>query len=304
MSRVKQNNIDPVEFNFVIKKVREYCYEKGLTEAGVQHRKSIMAACEDPKNLTVYKNGGQIWPLPQTGQMQLEVEMLKRPNLPGYFTLSTSYRDEPNPLEGRHDRIFPLFEFEIHGDMEDLIEFEAGLLRHLGFDLPEKLKTLDLSESPEECRKANRGKWDDVVKFLGLPDDCDDISAEEEEKINQTFGPVFFLTDFPNKTSPFWNMKQDPNNPGYALKVDVILHGIETFGSAERSTSKQEMREQFETISNGEYAQILYDKFGKERVQQELDDYLDFDFVQRAGGGIGFTRLIRAMRLSNLLPSN
>ena len=43
----------------------------------------------------------------------------------------------------------------------------------------------------------------------------------------------------------------------HSNKIDVIIHGIETIGSAERSTSKEEMREKFETISEGGYANIL-----------------------------------------------
>ena len=35
--------------------------------------------------------------------------------------------------------------------------------------------------------------------------------------------------------------------------------------------------------------------------EKELNEFLSFDFFQRCGGGIGLTRLIRAMKLSNLL---
>ena len=87
----------------------------------------------------------------------------------------------------------------------------------------------------------------------------------------------------------------------HSNKIDVILHGIETIGSAERSTSKEEMKENFETISEGGYAGILYDKFGEERVKNELEEFLKIDFFERSGGGIGVTRMIRAMKLSNLI---
>ena len=51
----------------------------------------------------------------------------------------------------------------------------------------------------------------------------------------------------------------------------------------------------FHTISDGEYAQLLYDLFGKDRVEKELDEFLKLDFFPRVGGGIGVTRLIQAM---------
>jgi aspartyl/asparaginyl-tRNA synthetase len=297
---MQPSEVDSIEFNYVVEKLRSYCRSLGLIEAAVQHRRSILAACEDPETVSRYDHGGQTWPLPQTGQMQLELEMLRRPGQVGYFTLSYSYRNEPNPVAGRHDLIFPMFEFELHGDMERLIEFEAGMLRHLGFNVPEKLKELDLDESPEEQRKSTRGKWDDVAEYFGVTGN--DFSHQDERRIAATFGPVFFLTDFPNKTSPFWNMSQNPDYPGHAKKVDVIVDGMETFGSAERATNKEDMRREFKTISDGGYANLLYSQFTRDRVDREMDDYLAHRFVERCGGGIGMTRLISGMRNHGLLP--
>ena len=34
-----------------------------------------------------------------------------------------------------------------------------------------------------------------------------ELEHEHEARLNAENGPVFFLTDFPNYTSPFWNMK-------------------------------------------------------------------------------------------------
>ena len=84
-------------------------------------------------------------------------------------------------------------------------------------------------------------------------------------------------------------------------KIDVILAGQETIGSAERSCDKDEMREMFYTISGGQYKDILYRESSKERVDQELNDFLDRDFFPRYGGGIGVTRMIRAMDNNKLL---
>ena len=95
-------------------------------------------------------------------------------------------------------------------------------------------------------------------------------------------------------------MKADFENQN-SNKIDVIIHGQETIGSAERSCNKDEMRKMYYTISNGEYAQLLNDKFTKERVDAELEKFLEFDFFQRSGGGIGVTRMIRAMELSDLI---
>ena len=79
------------------------------------------------------------------------------------------------------------------------------------------------------------------------------------------------------------------------------MGGMETIGSAERAHDVEEMRDQFHTISGGEYAQLLYNLFGKDRVLKELDEFLQFDFIPRFGGGIGVTRMINAMRLAGLM---
>ena len=68
-----------------------------------------------------------------------------------------------------------------------------------------------------------------------------------------------------------------------------------------RSTSVEDMRNGFATISDGEYAKILYSKFGNERVDKELDVFLSNKFIPRSGGGIGVTRLIRSMKMEGLI---
>ena len=279
-------DIDNDDFDFIMIKLREFCHQEGMKEVCVQHRRSILAACEDPMTMATYSFGGKIWPLPQTGQMQLEMEMLRNPTASGFFTVSTSYRNEPNPVEGRHNLAFELFEIEISGDMDRLIDFETRMLEHLGFDMTKKVER----------------SWDRTAEKLGCSDK-DDIGHDEEQKIWKEISPIFFLYNFPLKTSPFWNMKLYETDKNIAKKVDVILYGMETIGSAERSCDPEEMRTLFHTISDGKYAERLYSEFSKERVDKELDEYLSYEFRPRSGFGMGLTRLCRAMKLANLLPN-
>ena len=53
-------------------------------------------------------------------------------------------------------------------------------------------------------------------------------------------GPVFILKNFPEYTSPFWNMRRNDDKTT-ANKIDVILSGMETIGSAERSIDIHDM---------------------------------------------------------------
>lgn len=265
-------------YDFIIKKLRNYFSDmKGFVEVPTQSRVSILAACEDPSTVASYKIGGLDWPLPQTGQMWLEHELLKNPQIKGVFCVTTSYRDEKNPIPGRHDRVFPMFEFESPGNMDDLIILEKELLHFLGFQ-PPKLVSYE-----EACLKYG----------------VDSIEAKQEEKLCQDNNGPIMLHSFPQRTSPFWNMKHQGNN--LYNKIDVELNGMETIGSAERSCNTEEMRNNFMTISRREYKQALYDKFGENRVNSELDKYLSLQMFPRFGGGIGMTRLARAMKLEKLV---
>jgi aspartyl/asparaginyl-tRNA synthetase len=205
--------------------------------------------------------------------MWLEYELLTKPELPGVFCVSTSYRNEPNPIPGRHKILFPMFEFESKGDLNDLRALEEELLTNLGFGHKNEF--------------AHRS-YDDLARYYKVKE----LTNKQENQMKRDLANVVFLEKFPQFTSPFWNMKKDGD---YANKIDVIIDGQETIGSAERSTNSDEMRKLFHTISDGGYAHTLYQLFGKERVERELEEFLSLDFFPRFGGGIGMTRLMSAV---------
>ena len=260
--------IDPRKYSNAVDLLRSFFLSKGFLEVHTQNRLSILAACEDPETVAIYNYGGNVWPLPQTGQMWLEHELLTNPEESGFFCVSTSYRAEPNPVPGRHETIFPMFEFEMKGGVDDLKAMEVELCEHLGLTL-------------EEYNIKKYESWAEAFKVR-------ELDHGHEAAIGRGM-----ITDFPEWTSPFWNMAR--NDDGTSKKIDVILNGMETIGSAERSTDRAQMRETFHTISDGGYAALLYRKFGEERVEKELDEFLKFDFFPRSGGGIGVTRLISAL---------
>ena len=266
--------ISPSKFTKTVGLLRSFFLDKGFEEVHTQNRLSILAACEDPFNVATYNYAGQVWPLPQTGQMWLEHELLSKPDAKGFFCVSTSYRQEPNAIPGRHDIIFPMFEFEMPGDINDLKAMEYELVDYLGFVKP-----------TERTYEA----WQ---RHFELGADAE-LEAEHENKMYNEFKTAM-ITDFPEFTSPFWNMSRYDSGV-HSKKIDVILGGMETIGSAERSTDVDMMRDTFHTITDGAYSNLLYELFGKERVEDELEEFLKFDFFPRVGGGIGMTRMISAL---------
>lgn len=277
------NNYKGVEdtraYSKVVSLLRKFFQEKGFVEVHTQDRLSILAACEDPTTVATFDYAGSKWPLPQTGQMWLEYELLTNPDVAGVFCISTSFRNEQNPVPGRHKIIFPMFEFESKGTIDDLKKLEEELVEHIGF---------------KEKGSVTHQTYDQLASKY----QTSELSHREENKMEKDFGSVVFLEQFPLRTSPFWNMRR---NGEYANKIDVIIAGNETIGSAERSIDKVEMRNQFKTISNGKYAGLLYKLFGKERVEQELNEFLSLEFFPRFGGGIGITRLIDGMKKYDLV---
>ena len=273
--------INSKDYNKVVQKLREFFLNRNFIEVCTQNRLSILAACEDPFNVETFNYNDVKWPLPQTGQMWLEYELLKHgtdKDVEGYFCLTTSYRNEKNPVDGRHDLIFPLFEFEMRGGIDKLIEMEKDLLKHLGYS-EDKVKV-------------------DSYATLSEKFNIKELENEHEMKLYDE-SPSYFITHFPEYTSPFWNMKR--NDAGTSNKVDVILSGFETIGSAERETDPDVMRNSFNNIMDGGYRDKLFELFGKERTNAELDEYLNFNFFERCGGGIGVTRLMRSMKMENLI---
>ena len=145
--------------------------------------------------------------------------------------------------------------------------------------------------------------YDNVCKTYGVDVQKGELENEHEEKLGEDHGPIFFLENFPERTCPFfWNMKLHDSKL-HSNKIDVIMHGIETIGPAERSCDLiVAMRDTFYTISGGEYANTLFAQFGKARVEAELEELESHSSI--SGGGIGVTRMIRAMKLSDLLKED
>ena len=170
-----------------------------------------------------------------------------------------------------------MFEAEHTGDYEHLLNTLSNLVEHLGF-----------VKSKSEIKFFT---YDELCEKYGVSI----LEAEHETKMGSNLGTSVSLQKFPKRTSPFFNMKSEDGET--FEKIDVILFGMETIGSAVRSSDPVMMRKMFYEISDGEYAGKLFELFGKERVEKELEEFLSHNFFERFGGGCGMTRLIRAYKM-------
>lgn len=284
----EQKIIEPQDFDKMVSKLRGFFISRGYLETFPQPRLSILAACEDPKTVRSFNFNGDVWPLSQTSQIWLEYDLLKNyEKINGVYTLTASYRDEPNPIENRHEKSFGMFEAEHKGDFNHLLDTLKDICVHMG--LVDDVKNIPFFTYRQLCEHYS----------------VDILEHEHEELMWKEFGDIVGITKFGSSTSPFWNMSQEGTDEktGEKLynKCDLIICGQETFGSAERSNDINQMRENFHTISNGMYAKLLYNSFGKERVEEELEEYLSLKMNPRWGFGMGIGRLLRSMKIKGLI---
>ena len=118
----------------------------------------------------------------------------------GFFCVSTSYRQEPNAIPVDTTLYSQCLNLKCRG-YDDLKKMEYELCEYLEFPKPEERTYAD---------------WQ---KHFGL-DPMTEMEAEHETKMFEEFGSTM-ITDFPEMTSPFWNMSR--HGDATSKKIDVIL---------------------------------------------------------------------------------
>lgn len=269
-------------YEYVVNKLTEFFKSKKFLEVSRQNSLGTLVGCDDPFNVETfsYGNDDHVWPLPQSREMLLEYEILKHPEIEGYFCLTTSYRLEKRHNDRKHYNYLPLFNFETHGNIYDLAKLERELLNYLGYN-KDDIKMATYEEMQEKYEVEN-------------------LEDKHEEKMETDIGKAVLLHDFPEEIKFFWNLKCDIRTKS-VRKIDVILSGQRTISSAEKEDDKDTMKRRFKTIMNGKYKEKLYELFGEERTNKELEYYLNHDFFERIGGCIDITTLIRSMKKENLI---
>lgn len=262
---------DIFAYNEIAHELRSFFQEKLHYLEIPTHTKLSILSCKNPSTATTFQHGHTLYPLPQSSQIQLEKALLTNPQLKGVFSLGTSYRHDPHPLPGRHDKLFPLFEFVGRGQLQDLRKIYSELLNFLGLPTPHHVSYAD------RCQRYGKER----------------LTPANEADIQRDLGNAVSLEYFTANADPFWTIKQQ-DYQSYN-KLHLILHGMHTFSGAEHSCDAQAMRIRFKQFMKGEYAQQLMKQFGAERVEHELEDYLSLRLTPRFSGSTGLSRLARAL---------
>lgn len=266
-------NVNSYWYHKTVSRLREFFTSRGFIEVHQQSHQSFLAVADNLSTITTYQYGNETYLLPQSAHMWLEFELLKNPDLPGVFCCSTSYRQHKNPVAGRHENIFPIFDFETSGNIETMAKLQKELLEHFGFDIS-TLKT---------------AQYEDITLDFGVRK----IDAATETRIGRELSPITIVKNKPNSLNPSWSSKRKDN---HVKTSDVILYGMEIIGASERGTNPEHMRERFYTIDDGNFAKTLFETFGQARVERELGEFLSLDLFPRSTGSIGLTRMISALR--------
>lgn len=206
------------------------------------HIVGVTGACENVSTLFKVDYFGKEAFLAQSNQLYLE---LWTPYLSNVFCLVRSFRAEPD-VDDRHQTEFGLFELEMLGDLDLLIERISGTVRaacnevvkNCGRELEELF-----GRNPEDIRDLHfkRIPYVDAIKILNedkFPElkFGDDLKADHELRLTEILNGPLFITHYP-KEIKFFNMKDNADQPGIVNSTDLILPlSGESAGAAERET--------------------------------------------------------------------
>jgi hypothetical protein len=280
-------------YSQTIGSLRSFFRSRGYIEVNPQSRLSILS-CKNPDTAQTITIGNKILPLPQTHQIYLEKELHKAPqHIPGLFCSTVSYRDEHDPVPIRHERIFDIFEFVGRGDFNDMMRLQEDLLEALNF----RDRTRISHETAQSITKS---------PIIGIREEHLSKTQNREfphaeipdtRILSQYFGPAVLLAQSPPPQYK-WNIKFEETSKITSSNCNIILRGVESIRSSEKSCNREDIYKNFRKMEDGKYSQKFFDLFGEENVKEELNEYLSLNLFPRFGGGCGMKRLMRAKILS------
>lgn len=223
-----------------IRRLRDILNRLKFVEVCVHGELNTLAACDNPRAMCTFNHNGYTWPLPQSCLVALE-HILYEPKTgtdtsKGVFTVCASYRADSDGDGGRL-ALRPKVEVAAFGEYSDMRDTAVTLLQELGF--------LGKYRFVNYIQHARGNAWD--------PNVVSDILKPET---------VTFIEDIPH-------YRWDANH------VSKVYCGhTELITVAEHTVESDKLLRAFLTFDEGRLSNHLYAQFGKERVDNDLFEFM------------------------------
>jgi asparaginyl-tRNA synthetase len=269
-----------------IRSIRAFFHERGFLN--IDSPIFTPAACEGTSTLFEVDYFDDKAYLTQSGQLYAEAAAMAFGKV---FTFGPTFRAEKSKTR-RHLTEFWMVEPEMaFADLDDVMELAESMVARVVRDCleqcKEELKALERDTSKLERVTAPfpRISYHEAVEILhskGLPFEYgNDLGAPDETALGEHFDRPVMIHRYPHAVKAFY-MKRDPNDPRFALCVDVIApegYG-EIVGGSQREEDLKVLEER-----------IVEHKLPAEAFQWYLD-LRRFGSVPHGGFGMGLERCV------------
>ena len=249
-------------YDKVIYKIRFFFKEKGFIEVFTQNNFSVIEPMTNSELFT--QHSPEIY-YPQTKQIQLDQFLLENPQESGFFSISYQFQE---------NTLYPFIEFTSN---DNIRQFYTEFFNYMGLN-----------------QSVSENEYDDICNFYEINTLTDDIFS----RINQDYGTISCIDNFPERVTSSWNIQWNDTESHY-YKNMILINGINIMNLFEKSCNTVKMYNMFHT--DNIYLQQLYQRFGEDRVENELNEFLQKDFLPRIGGTIDITKIISIFFLFNLI---
>ena len=283
----------------MMRRARKYCEQEGfVTVHNMPHIVGVTGACENTDTLFPldwYDGDGKKMFLPRSNQRH--IEMLTQAVEGGRVCGEIQrFRKERN-ADNRRLAQFTLFKIEHLGDLDELLDHLAGIVRTAANEVATKCaKELALfGRTAEDIKDLTfkRMTYTDAIERLkleGFPDLQwgDDLGVEEENRLTELEGPIF-ITHYPVDIK-FFNVRNNDEDPCVVNSPDLLLPlAGESAGSAEREFDGAKLRHKLGTSSM--LAGFIRQGMKLEDFEWYLDFYDQHDVKLHSGAGVGMARV-------------
>jgi hypothetical protein len=242
----------------LVETVLKILNQQGFSEPKQTTARNVLEV-KDPKTLRFTNTRLGLVMVPQTARVRLQEQLLAPNTFRGVFCRS----DDESTIE-----------FALKEGADTLLTFLKTLSSRLFGRIPTQLT------------------YDDVTTHFAAPD----INESIETQIGQEW-PCCIITDFPERSDPFWNVKRIGGEParGCFAQFELFARGHRVVSSAELSCNPTEMRDRFENMQGGEFKKGVLGKL-RDEFSARFDQYLRNKFKPISGGTIDIIKLANALK--------